>query len=27
VPGMVVTSTVPGTWFGTIRVLLDDPAE
>ncbi len=27
VPGMVVTSTVSGTWFGTIRVLLDDPAE
>ena len=27
VPGMVVTSTVPGTWFGTIRVLLDEPAE
>jgi putative hemolysin len=25
VPGMVVTSTVPGTWFGTIRVLLDEP--
>ena len=27
VPGMVVTSTVSGTWYGTIRVLLDDPAE
>jgi putative hemolysin len=25
VPGMVVTSTVPGTWFGTIRVRLDEP--
>lgn len=27
VPDMVVTSTVPGTWYGTIRVLLDDPAK
>lgn len=26
-PGMVVTSTVPGTWFGTIRVLLEEPVE
>jgi hypothetical protein len=24
-PGMVVTSTVPGAWYGTIRVLLDEP--
>jgi subtilisin family serine protease len=27
VPGMVVTSDAPATWYGTIRVLLDDPAE
>lgn len=27
VPGMVVTSDAPATWYGTIRVLLDEPAE
>ena len=27
VPGMVVTSDAPEAWFGTIRVLLDNPAE
>ena len=25
VPGMVVTNTLPASWFGTIRVLLDEP--
>ena len=25
VPGMVITNTLPASWFGTIRVLLDEP--